>query len=92
MDNDDIDENISEAVYQGTIRDLDIEEEILFNGFDLERQTAQALKRIENALRSMQHDGVNKLSHAKRNAICDDVIDMVVELRRFYDDTYYDGR
>lgn len=90
---DDIDGNLPESVYDGQCRNLSIGEESMFSDdFNLAQETSHALKHIEFSLLEMKGDyGSRRMTHQKVNEMCSELIDIVMELRRYYPDGNYDG-
>ena len=90
---DDIDGNLPESVYNGRYRNLSIDEESVFSDdFNLARETSHALKHIESSLHEMKGNYEwRRMTHQKVNEMCDELIDIIIELRRHYPDGNYDG-
>jgi len=91
---DDIDGNYKpEAIYNGQYRSLSICEESMFSeDFNLVQETSHVLKHIESSLRDMKHNYEwRRMTHQRVNEMCSELIEIVMELRRYYPDDNYDG-
>jgi hypothetical protein len=75
-----------ESVYQGNNRILSVEEKHMFSSdFCLEKETARVLKDLEFHLHTLQ----KPQSHKSKNALCEEALEMLIDLRRFYTDDDY---